>query len=153
MPIVETTLIKGYAPEVKQRLAKALTSGILSVVNASLDSVVVVLREVEPENWMRGGVSRSPGPPIPAAVDIVQAYLSAHDTGDNAALAVLRAKDCAPAALPAGLAVEDVAEALLDRGSLVFVQARTGEGVGVLVRFLVVLGQIAAITFWRAPPD
>jgi phenylpyruvate tautomerase PptA (4-oxalocrotonate tautomerase family) len=153
MPIVETTLIAGYAPQVKQRLATALTRGVLSVMNAAPEAVIVVFREVEPENWVRGGVSRAPGPPLPAALDTVRAYLAAHTAGDADALAALFAEGCPVTPLPAGMVLDRFDEAFTDKGSLVFAQGQGADGAGVvLVRFHVVAGAIADIALWRAAP-
>ncbi len=75
MPIVRATLIRGYAADVKSRLAERLTDAVASIVRAQLDGITVVLDEVEPTSYMRGRQGRSPGLAKRPAGDIVVDFL------------------------------------------------------------------------------
>ena len=77
MPFLNITLITGYEEADRLRLSERLTNATVSVINAPADLVTVVINEVEPTNYMRGGVGRTPGPAQPEASNIVRNYLSA----------------------------------------------------------------------------
>ena len=77
MPVITITLIEGYDEATRRRLSQSLTDAARSVIAAPLDGVTVVVNEVPPANYMRGRVSRTPGPPLPAPRDIVESYLKA----------------------------------------------------------------------------
>ena len=128
MPFVEATMIAGYGPDVKARLVTGLTRAVLSVMAANPDGVIVVLREVEPNNWARGGVSRVPGPPLPYAVDVARDF----------------AKSSATLAAAEYSSFE---EAYAETGSLIFAEG-TLAGQAVLDRFHVVAGKVVAHTRW-----
>lgn len=128
MPFVEATMIAGYGPDVKARLVTAFTRGVLSVMAANPDGVIVVLREVEPSNWARGGVSRVPGPPLPYAIDVVRDFAKS------------------PGAVAAA-EYSSFEEAYTDNGSLVFAEG-TVDGQAIIDRFHVVAGKIIAHTRW-----
>lgn len=76
MPVIETTLIEGYDDETKARLSLALHNAARSVIAAPADGVTVVLREVPPANYRRGGTTKTPGPPLPDAEEIVRTFLA-----------------------------------------------------------------------------
>ncbi len=82
MPIVEAHILEGYSPEEKSRLTKALTDAIRFVVPASDDSVTVMVREMAPENYARGGRARSPAPALPDPVQIALDFLTALEARD-----------------------------------------------------------------------
>ncbi len=77
MPIVEAHILEGYSSEEKSRLTKALTDAVRLVVPASDDAVVVMVHEMVPENYARGGRSRSPAPARPDPEKIALDFLSA----------------------------------------------------------------------------
>ena len=60
MPVVELHLIEGYAASDRARLGRALTQAVQSVVPAPPEAVIVMIREMPAENWLRGGRPRSP---------------------------------------------------------------------------------------------
>jgi len=64
MPIVNVTLMEGYDAETKRTLSKKLTDTVLDTIAAPPEAVIVVINEVPGENYMRGGVSRTPGASI-----------------------------------------------------------------------------------------
>lgn len=75
MPIVRTTLIRGYPEEVRVRLAERLTDAVAATIKAPLDAVTVAFDEVEATNYMRGRVPRTPGEALRPASDIVLHFL------------------------------------------------------------------------------
>jgi phenylpyruvate tautomerase PptA (4-oxalocrotonate tautomerase family) len=137
MPFVEATMIAGYGPDVKQRLVSAFTRGVLSVMAANPDGVIVVLREVEPSNWARGGTSRVPGPPLPYALDVVREFVAGR--AEVAEESVTLAE---PAADYARLD-----ESYAEQGSLVFAEGTAG-GADVLDQFHVIAGRVVAHRRW-----
>lgn len=130
MPIIETTLIRGYEPEAKARLGLALTRAVCSVVAADPQAVIVVHREVDEGSWMRGGVARKPGPPLPAASEVVKAHV-------RAATDALGERRYA--------AFEEV---FGDDAVVVFASGVTGEGARVVDRFEVRQGAVTHVESW-----
>ncbi len=125
MPIVETTLIAGYDAVVKQRLVTALTRAVRSVVDADPAAVIVVLREVDPSCWARGGVSRQPGPALDAAVEVVRRH-----------------------AASSGRTYDAFHEAYGDDGSQVFAEGHAADGAAIVDRYTVRGGAVVAVTSW-----
>lgn len=82
MPIVSVQLIEGYDGEAKERLGRAVTNAVLSVVDASPDVVIVITHDVPSAGYMRGGVRRPPGAPRPDPKQLVQVYLAAMEARD-----------------------------------------------------------------------
>lgn len=82
MPIVETHLIEGYDSETKARLGKALTSAVLQVIPAAPDAVTVLIHEMRPDGYYRGGRSRTPAPAAPDPVSLVREFLAAMEDRD-----------------------------------------------------------------------
>ncbi len=82
MPIVEAHILEGYSPEEKSRLTKALTGAIRFVVPASDDAVTVMVREMAPENYARGGRPRAPASAQPDPVQIALDFLAALEARD-----------------------------------------------------------------------
>ena len=93
MPILEMTLIEGYEPEVKQRLARQLTDAIRMVIPAPIDGTIVCFNEVAASSYWRGGVSRQGSAPLPDPVALVQQYLQAMEARDLPAARALLAPD------------------------------------------------------------
>ncbi|MGC6519047.1 MAG: tautomerase family protein [Candidatus Puniceispirillaceae bacterium] len=82
MPLIECTLIKGYDSEVRQRLAERVTDAACSSIGAAADFVTVTIKEVDPENYMRGRTKRVPATAPRPADDIVREFLSAMEARD-----------------------------------------------------------------------
>ena len=61
MPILNLTLMEGYDSQTKRTLSKRLTDTILDTIDAPSEAVIVVINEVAPDCYMRGGVARTPG--------------------------------------------------------------------------------------------
>lgn len=93
MPIVEMTLIEGYEPEVKARLAQQLTAAVQQVIPAPADGTVVCFNEVAPGNYWRGGVSRQGSAALPDPVALVRRYLEAMEARDLASARALLAPE------------------------------------------------------------
>lgn len=82
MPVVELHLIEGYVAADRARLGRALTQAVQSVVPAPPEAIIVMIREMPAENWLRGGRQRSPAPALPDAEATVRAYLAAMEARD-----------------------------------------------------------------------
>jgi len=85
VPIINVTLIEGYSDHARLRLSQRLTTSTLSVIKAPADLVTVVVNEVAPANYVRGGINRTPGPAEPVAGEIVKSYLKAMEQRDLSA--------------------------------------------------------------------
>ena len=93
MPLIECTLIKGYDGEVRQRLAERVTDAACSSIGAASDFVTVIIKEVEPENYMRGRTKRVPASAPRPAEDIVRDFLAKMEARDLGGAAVHLADD------------------------------------------------------------
>ncbi|HEX6979289.1 MAG TPA: nuclear transport factor 2 family protein [Alphaproteobacteria bacterium] len=83
MPVVSVTLLEGYDAETREALARRLTRAVRATMAAPLDGTTIIINEVAPSSYMRGGVSgRRPGPPLPDAVGVVRAFLAAMEARD-----------------------------------------------------------------------
>ena len=82
MPIVETHLLEGYAPEDKSRLTTALTDAVRLVVPAPDEAITVILHEYPAEAYARGGQHRQPATALPDPAKIVTDYLTAMEARD-----------------------------------------------------------------------
>ena len=54
MPIIHAELWKGFSPEAKKALAKALTNAMVQSIDCPVEAVTVVLNEIEKEDWYIG---------------------------------------------------------------------------------------------------
>lgn len=89
MPLIEVTLGEGRSPEQLRSLISALTNAAHEAVDAPVDSIRVVLREVPLTHWAAGDVTlaerRAGGTPAAAgtaqASETVQASGSARASG------------------------------------------------------------------------
>ena len=77
MPIIEAHILGGYSPAEKSRLTMALTDAVRFVVPAGDDAVTVMVHEMAPENYARGGTSRTPAPALPDPKEIALEFLRA----------------------------------------------------------------------------
>lgn len=82
MPIIEAHLIEGYDPAAKTRLGAALTGAVRQVIPAAPDAVTVILHEVKPGAYMRGGEHKTPAPALPDPVELVKDFLAAMEARD-----------------------------------------------------------------------
>ena len=82
MPLIECTLIKGYDSEVRQRLAERVTDAACASIGAAADFVTVTIKEVDPENYMRGRTRRVPAAAPRPAEDIVRDFLTKMEARD-----------------------------------------------------------------------
>ena len=82
MPLIECTLIKGYDAEVRKRLAERVTDAACSSIGAASDFVTVTIKEVDPDNYMRGRTSRVPASAPRPAEEIVRGFLAAMEARD-----------------------------------------------------------------------
>jgi phenylpyruvate tautomerase PptA (4-oxalocrotonate tautomerase family)/ketosteroid isomerase-like protein len=82
MPIIRGTLIRGYAADVRRRLAERLTDAVAATLQAPLDAITVVFEEVDADSYMRGRTPRSPGAALRPASDIVLDFLRLMEARD-----------------------------------------------------------------------
>ncbi len=82
MPVIEAHLIEGYDGDAKARLGRALTGAVRQVLPAVPDGVTIVIHEVKPDAYMRGGAARTPAPAHPDPVGMVRDFLGAMEARD-----------------------------------------------------------------------
>ena len=82
MPMIECTLIKGYAETTRKLLAERVTDAASSTIGAHPDQVIVTIKEVLSTNYMRGRVNREPASAPTEPEVIVREYLSAMEKRD-----------------------------------------------------------------------
>ena len=75
MPTIETFLVEGGSDSAKQRLISALTSAVVTAINAPAESVRVILTEVPAGNFGVGGQTAAALPHQAHA--LIQAFLIA----------------------------------------------------------------------------
>ncbi|MBJ3778884.1 DUF4440 domain-containing protein [Acuticoccus mangrovi] len=85
MPVVTVTLIEGYAAAAKARLVRALGLAVRATLDAPPEGITVFAHEVKAGDYARGLAPRSPAPPPPDAVEVVETYLAAMERRDLAA--------------------------------------------------------------------
>ena len=59
MPLIQASIAKGRSRAQKDALAQALTKAVVESLGAPVQSVRVILTEVEAEDWFAGGVALS----------------------------------------------------------------------------------------------
>ena len=57
MPLVEVTMVEGRTPEQVRALVSALSRAVVETVDAPLENVRVVVREVPATHWAAGDVT------------------------------------------------------------------------------------------------
>ena len=57
MPLIEVTMVEGRTPEQVRALISALTRAAVDTVDAPVDSIRVVVREVPTTHWAAGDVT------------------------------------------------------------------------------------------------
>ena len=82
MPMIECTLIKGYDKDTRQLLAERVTDAAAATIGAHPDLVIVTIKEVDGENYMRGRINRNPAPAPAHPETIVKTFLSALENRD-----------------------------------------------------------------------
>lgn len=58
MPLIEVTMIEGRPPERKRAMMKEVAEAVQRTLDAPLDSIRVVIREVPAAHWSVGGVPK-----------------------------------------------------------------------------------------------
>ncbi|MCA8932412.1 MAG: tautomerase family protein [Rhodospirillaceae bacterium] len=64
MPIIDVTLIEGRSPAKKVRLIEELTDAAVRALDAPIESVRVIIREVPGYQFGAAGKPKSPPPPV-----------------------------------------------------------------------------------------
>ena len=82
MPIVEVQLIDGYGDDAKHRLGQALTAAVQTVVPAPPEAITILMHEIAPSAYMRGGTRRTPAPALHDPVALVRGFLDAMEARD-----------------------------------------------------------------------
>lgn len=57
MPFIQIHLLKGRSPEKKERLIREVTDLVSDLLEAPVQSVRVMIQEIEPEHWGIAGDS------------------------------------------------------------------------------------------------
>jgi 4-oxalocrotonate tautomerase len=55
MPVIVAYVLKGRSPDIKRRLAAALTASVADILDVQPQSVHVLIDELDRENWATGG--------------------------------------------------------------------------------------------------
>lgn len=82
MPMLQVNLLKGYSPEIKRRLMRALTGVVRGITQARPDAITVWVHEVGSDQYSRGGEPRQPGDGAPDAAAVVGDFLAAMEARD-----------------------------------------------------------------------
>ena len=82
MPMIECTLIKGYDKDTRQLLAERMTDAASATIGAHPDLVIVTIKEVDGDNYMRGRINRNPAPAPIHPEEIVKRFLTAMENRD-----------------------------------------------------------------------
>jgi 4-oxalocrotonate tautomerase len=56
MPVVTVDWWSGFGEDERRRLVRSITDSVVDVTGCRPDSVTVILRDVQPDHWARGGV-------------------------------------------------------------------------------------------------
>ena len=76
MPLIECTLIEGYDADTRRLVLERITDAACSAIGASPDFVIVTIKEVAPENYMRGRSKKTPAPAALQPDEIVKKFLT-----------------------------------------------------------------------------
>jgi 4-oxalocrotonate tautomerase len=57
MPFIQVNILRGRSPEKKERLIREVTDVVSDVLEAPVQSIRVMINEVEPEHWGIAGES------------------------------------------------------------------------------------------------
>lgn len=82
MPVIEIHVMEGYGDDARSRLCTALTDAVLTVVPATPEAITVLVNEVVPSGYMRGGKARPPAPARQEPAALVKAFLGAMERRD-----------------------------------------------------------------------
>ncbi|MGM0396474.1 MAG: 4-oxalocrotonate tautomerase [Bacillota bacterium] len=59
MPIIQVEMLKGRTVEQKRAMAEKVTDALVETVDCKRDAVRIIIREMEDENFAKGGVLKS----------------------------------------------------------------------------------------------
>ena len=93
MPTIEVKLLSGYDDATRTRLCGVLSDAVRTVIPAPPEAVTVMLHDVAPAAYMRGGQTRQPAPALPDAAALVRRFLDHMEARDLAAASALLAPD------------------------------------------------------------
>ncbi len=93
MPIIQAHVLEGYSPADKSRLTSALTDAVRLVIPAPDEAVTVMIHEMVPENYARGGKSRTAAPALPDPKEIALGFLKAMEARDISAAEAMLAPE------------------------------------------------------------
>ncbi|MBT4234924.1 MAG: DUF4440 domain-containing protein [Marinovum sp.] len=88
MPLIDCTLIKGYNAATRRLLSERLTDAACSAIGADQNLVTITIKEVAPDNYMRGRQQRTPASAPEQPEQIVHRYLKAMEARDLEAAAI-----------------------------------------------------------------
>ena len=76
MPFIECLLIEGYDRDTRRVISERLTDAACSATGAAPEFVIVTIKEVETDNYMRGRTQKTPAKAPPQAESIVRSFLT-----------------------------------------------------------------------------
>ncbi len=76
MPLIECTLIEGYGSDTRRLVSERITDAACSAIGASPEFVIVTIKEVALENYMRGRSQKMPAPAPLQPDEIVKKFLA-----------------------------------------------------------------------------
>ena len=82
MPMINVTLMEGYAEPVRERMAHQMTCAVGAVLEAPAEAITVMIQEVAPANYSRGDQRRKPAAAPPDAVELVREFLKRMEARD-----------------------------------------------------------------------
>lgn len=59
MPLIQVNLVRGRPREMKDKLAEELTQAVVRATNSPIESIRVIITEVDGDDWFVGGVSQT----------------------------------------------------------------------------------------------
>jgi 4-oxalocrotonate tautomerase len=59
MPIIEVNMLEGRTVSQKRAMVAAITDGVVATLGVPADSVRVLIREMDPEHFAVGGVTKA----------------------------------------------------------------------------------------------
>ena len=76
MPLIECTLIEGYDTDTRRLISERITDAACSATGASPELVIVTVKEITPENYMRGRSQKTPAQAPLQPDEIVKQFIS-----------------------------------------------------------------------------
>jgi 4-oxalocrotonate tautomerase len=56
MPFINIKMLKGRTIDQKRELVKTITNAMVDICHAKADGTIIIIEEVEHEDWAKGGI-------------------------------------------------------------------------------------------------